>query len=520
MGKILPYYKKAIIDEIIDNITSETSNYYVFAANPVAYTGNAVPEVANSDYETTFTNDWLMLFGKKIKTADVVPFIEKNMWTNNTVYSRYDNTSNTLYVDNNYYVITSPSDTGGSYHIYKCIDNDGNTASIINPSTIGTPTQQGTFETSDGYNWRYITSISSFNWDKFSSTDYAPVYANSLVVSSANSYAGVEALVITNSGNGYNAYTNGIVGSVVNSTVIQISNTNSSESASFYVNNGIYIKTNTAITSQLLSVSGYYINGTGRWVTLASPANTTNIAPGVTEYIISPRVKFYSDGVEPQAYTNINTTSNSIGSITLLDIGSDITWCNVEIQSAYGSNAAVYAIVPPAGGHGSNPAAELNVKGLVFGFKFSNTEAGTIPTANLVYNKIGIIKNPYAISANISTGIVSKGSTYTSNTFNNLLKATTTTTFTVGETLIGANSGARGVVVFSNSTAVHLAGDKNFINGEYVTNSTSTSNIAAITITSSGSIYTKDIMPLYVQNINNVNRSNTQIESFKINIQI
>jgi len=101
-----------------------------------------------------------------------------------------------------------------------------------------------------------------------------------------------------------------------------------------------------------------------------------------------------------------------------------------------------------------------------------------------------------------------------------LIKATTSYTFTLGQALVGANSGARGIVVFANSTTVHLAGDKGFVNGEYVTNSTSTANIATITLTSIGNVYTKDITPLYVQNINNVNRSNTQIEAFKINIQI
>ena len=40
MGKLLPTFRKAIIDEIMDNISSNTSQYYVFASNPVAYTGN------------------------------------------------------------------------------------------------------------------------------------------------------------------------------------------------------------------------------------------------------------------------------------------------------------------------------------------------------------------------------------------------------------------------------------------------------------------------------------------------
>jgi len=519
MGKILPNYKKAIIDEIIDNITSGTSNYYAFAANPIAYTGSA-PEVANSDYETTFTNDWLMLFGKKLTPSEVVPFIEKNMWASGTVYDRYDNTSNTLFTNNNYYVITNAAETGGYYHIYKCIDNAGNTASTVNPSSIGTPTQVYTFTTSDDYKWRYITSISSANWSKFSSTDYVPVYANSLVVSSANTYAGVETLVITNSGNGYNAYTNGTVQSVINSTVIQIQS-NANTTSSFYNNSGIYIYNELITTSQLLGVAGYTVNGSGKFITLDSPANTDNIIAGVTQYKISPKVKFYSDGASPKAYTSVNTVSNSIANITILDIGSDISWCNVEIQSAFGSGANVYAIVPPAGGHGSNPYSELNIKGITFGFNFANTESGNIPT-DILYNKIGIMKNPYSLTVNTSSGIVSKGSSYTSNTFDNLLKANTTYgSFSNGQVVIGANSGARGVVVFANSTVIHLAGDKNFINSESVSiGSVSNTAVGTISITNSGSIYTKDILPLYVQNINNVNRSNTQTESFKINIQI
>jgi len=42
MGKLLPSYKKALYDEMIDNISTGNSVYYAFAANPVPYPG-AVP---------------------------------------------------------------------------------------------------------------------------------------------------------------------------------------------------------------------------------------------------------------------------------------------------------------------------------------------------------------------------------------------------------------------------------------------------------------------------------------------
>ena len=66
---------------------------------------------------------------------------------------------------------------------------------------------------------------------------------------------------------------------------------------------------------------------------------------------------------------------------------------------------------------------------------------------------------------------------------------------------------------------IFIAGDKSFIDGEGVANSGGVL-AANITINTLGSIYATDIKPLYVQNINNVNRSDTQTESFKLVIQI
>ena len=157
----------------------------------------------------------------------------------------------------------------------------------------------------------------------------------------------------------------------------------------------------------------------------------------------------------------------------------------------------------------------LNMKGIAIGFKFSNTESNTILGTGVTYNKIGLIKNPYAMLANTA-----KGSRYAANTFNQLLKANVSPsyTFTKGDVVFGANSKARAIVAFSNSSQVFLAGDKNFTDGEGVY--TTGSNLTYISIQSRGNIYTKDINPLYVQNINNVNRSNTQTESFKLILQV
>jgi hypothetical protein len=523
MGKLLSSFKKTIIDEIVDGISSNTSHYYAFASNPIAYTGLA-PDVSNDDYSTNFLSNWQLLFGKKIKSSDIAPVISKNMWTSNTIYDRYDNTSNTVISNNNFYVVSMPSVVGGYYHIYKCIDNANGNISTIDPGSIGTPTQTTSFVTTgDGYRWRYVSSFSSANFDKFASQDYVPVYANATLSSTASSFSGVEVVIITNSGNGYTAYTNGTVSSVQNSTVIQIENS-ASGSDDFYVNSAIYTYNTIETTSQLRLINDYVVNSSGKFIVVNTALDTTKITSGLTQYLISPAVIFETDGdSDPRAITYVNTTSYSIQNVVMLDIGSNISWANVKIQSNYGSGANVYAITPPPGGHGFDPITELNVKGLSINFTFANSEVNSIPTANILYNKIGIFKNPYSFSSNIASGDLSKGTLYTSNTFNQLLIANVSPSyvFNVGETLVGSNSGARGTVVFSNATNVFLSGDKYFIDGEFVSNSTGTV-VTSLSINSSsvGIIYSKEIKPIYVENINNVNRSNNQTEAYKLTIEI
>lgn len=518
-----------MFEELADNIAANSSQYYAFAANPIAFTGNT-PAVANDDYSTLFVNDWKMLFGKRLQSSDFAPVIKDNIWTLNTVYDRYDNTSNTVLSNNNFYVVSSPSIVGGSYHIYKCIDNANGAASTVNPGTIGTPTQPSTFETSDLYKWRYVGSVSAANYDKFAANNYIPVFANATIVSTAASYSGVEVVVIRNGGNGYATYTNGTVQSVQNSSLIQIQS-NASENNDYYTNNAIYIYNGANLTtydttSQLTNIIAYTSNSSGKWIRVNPTINTSLITSGLSKYLISPTVVFESDGdSNPKAISIINSTSNSIQSVVVLDIGTNISWANVKIvsNSAFGTGANLYAIVPPPGGHGADPLSELNAKGFAINFAFSNTEANSITTSNVLFNKIGLIKNPYAISANVETGTVSKGARYYGNTFDQVLKANvgTSFTFTKGETVTGVTSGAKGIVVFSNTSQVYLVGDKHFIDGETVANNQG-NNVTTILFNANnlGDVYTKDMKPFYIDNINNVNRADTQTEIFKLIIEI
>ena len=516
MSKILPEFKQNLIQDILESIEANVSHYYAFASHPLEYS-NGIPTAVDSDYDTSFINSWLMLFGKQLSNTDIVPVIKNNAWAENTVYERYDNTSNTLFTNTKYYAITSPDVPGGYYHIYKCIDNANNANSTINPSSISTPTQPTSFQTADNYIWRYISSISTTNYDRFATTDYVPLFTNSSIVAAAGNNAGVEVIVIANNGVGYDRHSNGTVQAVINTSTIQVQSNTVGDSF-HYDTCGIYLINNTVPTSQLLKVDTFTSNASGKFVKFTSSANTNNITPGVTLYSIAPDIVIESDGdIAPTAFCNINASSNSIHSVTVLTKGTFVSWANVSIDSPAGSGASLYPIVNPPGGHGSSPENELNVQGLGINFKFSNNESNTIVTSNTLYNKIGIVKDVYYLNSDFS-----KGNVYTTSTFDQVLKANVTPahTFVTGEKIKGANSKAVGYVVFSNSTQVYVAGDKDFQEGESVTNAAGSNTTTIQTINETGDIYYKDLVPFYTQSINNVNRSNNQNEAYKLIIKL
>lgn len=527
MGILNSAYKKSIVDDIIYSIQSNTNHYYAFISNPLDNANNTTV-VTVDDYSSTFEPVWKMLFGKKITEDDIVPVITKKFWEYNTVYSHYDDKVQSIRPKNNFYVISQPTTIGGDYLVYVCVDNANGAPSTVDPGTI-IGISETTIQTSDNYKWRYIASTSSTIYNKFSTTNYFPLQTNTLLSSTASSRTGIENVVIVDRGSGYFNYNSGLFMQFVNSSVVQISNGFNRSRSGDFNECDIYFNTGNVKTSEIHTISNYESNTTGCFVYLYTNANTDNYIGGgntsiTTSYSIAPRVVIESDGnIAPKAYCTIDPgTSNSIAKIEMLETGNNVTWANASIVSAFGKGANVYCVVPPPGGFGYNPASEIGIVGVAFSLNFANSESNTILGNSVVYNKFGIIKNPHTLLANTA-----KGSIYTGNTFNQTLTANLSSPSiipTTGDHVIGQSSNARGVVVTCNSTTIVMTGDKHFIDGEMIKISSNTfvtnASISTIDIVSRGDVYTKDIYPLYVQNINSVNRSNNQTESFKLIIKI
>ena len=160
--------------QFIEDVTESHSVAYSFIGRGHAWTDDASPPTPVDSPNDEFDAYRNMVALKKIATTDVSHAIVRRDWTSGTTYDEYRhnytssnaaNSSATTLYSATYYVVTD------DYNVYKCLNNDGNTASTVKPdhTTLATPTE------SDGYEWKYMYSISASDVIKFVTNDFVPV---------------------------------------------------------------------------------------------------------------------------------------------------------------------------------------------------------------------------------------------------------------------------------------------------------------------------------------------------------
>lgn len=232
--------------------------------HPAQWSNESFPPAANdslNQVEQSIYSD--LVIGKLIGNTDVSHVIPRYNWTNNTVYAKYDRNDASLF-DKQFYVMTD------NYEVYKVIDNSSNGYSTVKPSLIS---PYGTFQTGDGYIWKYMYSVDPTSNTKFTSASYIPVATNTAV--STNTTGGtIDTIFVSNSGSNYNSYQNGYISNYVSSSQIQlpsnssISNTITSDVDDFYIGASIYLKSGYG-AGQIRTISDYI--GLTRLVTVSTP---------------------------------------------------------------------------------------------------------------------------------------------------------------------------------------------------------------------------------------------------------
>jgi hypothetical protein len=148
-----------------------------------------------------------MMAAKKIAASDVTFAVPRRNWTTGTTYDIYrhdygefatgtttaitaNGGASTLH-DSAFFVLTT------ARNVYKCLDNDNNTASTVEPT--GTATTVLT--TADGYKWKYMYTLSASQQANFLSTDFMAVATDS-TVSSASINGAIDVIKIKTAGSG------------------------------------------------------------------------------------------------------------------------------------------------------------------------------------------------------------------------------------------------------------------------------------------------------------------------------
>ena len=395
-----------------------------------------------------------MISGKQITTSDAKHMIKKNAWANNNAYQAYDDQNGSL-LGAAYHVMTTE---GSNYHVWKCMANNqstGNSTSKPLYSDVSSSLNTLYIKTADGYQWRFMYTITGTNNTKFTTTNYIPYYAHTNA--STNAVSGsLDAYLVTNSGNNYNEFCNGTFTTVTNSTsqVLASSDFTLSTNNDFYNNCAIYIKSGTG-AGNLNKITDY--NGSSKVVTLES-AWSSNPSTSDSVFEISPSITIKGDGTTvATARSLVNTSSNTIANVEVVTRGAGYTYADITIEAnnmATANLATIRAPIAPTGGHGSDPINELEANHVGISIEFANTESANIPTDN-DFRQIGILKDPKHANVQIN--------------------GTVSGSWTNGELVTQANTTSFGYVISANSSSVLLA---NVVGHISTGNSTNYANIS------------------------------------------
>ena len=386
---------------------SEPQNtlYYIGAHRSLRYPNDLSPPEPDTSISGTYYELYRdLIFGKHVRSEDVKHMIRRITWVQGTVYDMYDSTLLNPETKN-LYVVT---DEAGAYSVFKCLNNNGGSPSTSKPFASEVTPEDDFYRKDDGYEWKYMYTITASDHLKFGTTDYIPVFQNANVVS--NAIAGsIDTMLLIDGGSNYASFAAGNIkesGIAGNNQILSLESDTItlSANAGFYENCSLYIEGGAA-DGEVRTIVDYFTSGNERRVLIDSPFNTLPDRGSV--FKISPRVIISGDGQNAAARVDVNTATGSVSSIMVINRGSGYTYADVAIIGNTGivsaettTSAIARVIISPPGGHGSDAINELYANRVGISVAFSGTENATIPATN-DFRKISLIKDPLFLEADL-----------------------------------------------------------------------------------------------------------------------
>ena len=407
--------------DFVDQV-SVGSAYYVFAAKHTQYSGGdttiPTPNDAVVNNYINIYND--MLYGKRVSNTDVKAMIPRYNWTSGTTYAMYDDVDPVLHTKQFYATVNA----GAQYHVYKCLYNDANTSSTIEPSG----TDDDAFETSDGYIWKYMYSANNTIMSKFATTEYMPIVANSSVTANATP-GSIEVIYVEDGGVGYANY---LVGHFASGSDIRVGGNeyryalgaNASTELDFY-NNCLLRITSGNAKDEYRVITDYAIEGAQKVALINEPFDNVILVNDTFE--VYPFVDVFDTGGSKQ--TNCiaraiitGASSNTVTKVEVMNPGSGYKSAIAIIRPAttvgVTANASLRAIMSPPDGHGANCFSELGSNYAGVAVKFVENE-GVDPELRTEndYRQVGLLRNPLFANVQIAYNVAGPPAGPTIGTF-------------------------------------------------------------------------------------------------------
>lgn len=497
----------------------------------------------------------------RVSRNSVAVGVDKNVWATGTIYEKYNDSISALGSGNGFYVLANTS--SGQRRVYKCLDNNGNSASTIVPTHEYTNTQRE----DDGYIWKYMYTISDTDYDSFATANVIPVptaIGNVSTTAGAGTILNIPIPANNVPGIGYNyrgtGFSNGTSGvSIADANVVTAIGTacnqlvvtaNGLSATDDFYNNCAIMFTSGASRNKIYNISDYDASAN----TLTVTTNMSRVAVNDT-FKIGPKIAFTADGSGLTAIGNVNDSGNLI-SIDVASVGfgySNVRSITIENKyhpdtvsiSANGVGAYANIYIPPFSGHGYNPAAELQAKYAIVSAVTptgggADDGDGYFVGYNQNFRQFGLLRNPIT-----SDGVLAKGTSYDLRThlyFDSTVSATSWAnmddSFPVNSIVTNANTGATARVWNHSNTATarHLTlvdvvanSGLTFASGQYVIGTGGTGLIsranadqflyqgnAPISPALGGQLakYSGEI--IYHENISPINRVEDQKETLKL----
>lgn len=424
--------------------TPKQQNYYLFVGKPFSWDTTNVDTNRYDELNPPPPNDTLfeqgrvwdeMLGLKKITKGDVTLVIPRHDWRKDTIYAMFDDRDPELFHRPTAQDIAAApaGKSAGSFYVlnnafelFICVNNNDGTASTQVPTRPDDLTK--TFTLSDGYEWKYITTITSGDAVKFLTDSWIPL--RTILGTSDSPQKTVQdtatpgqllRVAVTN----LNDTSVGTFEHVYKGEISVITTSNPKDAQVYdksaqtspptlgtpapagndYVGYQLHITgpAGSANIGKVFDIEAYEIAGTVPTIRTSQDLVAAGLAVGVVHQCeILPKLVVKTNGTGIKIKPRFNEFKKLVG-VDVLNKGQNATSIVIDVIApgdfAESPNTAtsklpkVRGVLSPVDGLGKDPEKDLGAGFVMISTQLKYAEgAGDFPVAN-DYRQIGILKN-------------------------------------------------------------------------------------------------------------------------------